>query len=378
MSEYQYYEFQAVDRPLDEGGQAELRDLSSRASITAMSFTNHYEWGDFKGDPRLMMERYFDLFLYLANWGSRRLSIRFPARLVDIQALQQYCPDSEVADVRIAGAHAIVDVWRDEVEQDDWDDEASKLAALAPLRGDIMQGDIRVFYLIWLMAVENGYVDDDELEPLPGMDPLSGPLVSFTEFFDIDPDLVEAAIVEGAAATSPEAEREATETFIRSLPEQDKAALLIRLHDGDPHLGTELRRLRVQATGQHHHTGRVRRAAGELRKASRRIRADRHHVAAEKAAAENRRREEERALVRKKHLSLLTGRGDAPWRDVEELISLRNQPGYQRAVTLLIDLCEVARLQGSEKAFARRLSDIRSRHDRKGRFMERLDEAGLR
>ena len=28
-----------------------LRTLSTRAQITATSFTNHYKWGDFKGDP---------------------------------------------------------------------------------------------------------------------------------------------------------------------------------------------------------------------------------------------------------------------------------------------------------------------------------------
>ena len=45
MSEYQYYEFQAIDRPLDAAEQAALRALSTRARITATGFVNHYEWG---------------------------------------------------------------------------------------------------------------------------------------------------------------------------------------------------------------------------------------------------------------------------------------------------------------------------------------------
>ena len=57
LSEYQYYEFQAIDRPLGEADREALRALSTRARITATSFTNHYEWGDFKGDPRRLMER---------------------------------------------------------------------------------------------------------------------------------------------------------------------------------------------------------------------------------------------------------------------------------------------------------------------------------
>ena len=61
MSEYQYYEFQAIDRPLGEADRKALRDISTRARITATSFVNSYEWGDFKGDPAKLMERWFDL-----------------------------------------------------------------------------------------------------------------------------------------------------------------------------------------------------------------------------------------------------------------------------------------------------------------------------
>ncbi len=58
MSEYQYYEFLALDRPLTDKQRAELRSISTRAEITATRFVNEYQWGDLKGDPRTMMERY--------------------------------------------------------------------------------------------------------------------------------------------------------------------------------------------------------------------------------------------------------------------------------------------------------------------------------
>ncbi|MBL7213437.1 MAG: hypothetical protein ISS61_13755 [Desulfobacteraceae bacterium] len=45
MSEYQYYEFRAIDRPLDEKAIQSLRNLSSRAQITPTSFVNEYNWG---------------------------------------------------------------------------------------------------------------------------------------------------------------------------------------------------------------------------------------------------------------------------------------------------------------------------------------------
>ena len=45
MSEYQYYEFLALDRPLTSKQREELRQLSTRAEITATRFANEYHWG---------------------------------------------------------------------------------------------------------------------------------------------------------------------------------------------------------------------------------------------------------------------------------------------------------------------------------------------
>ena len=70
MSEYQYYEFRAIENPLTDRQVGELRKLSTRAEITPTSFTNEYQWGNFRGNPRKMMEKYFDAFLYYANWGT--------------------------------------------------------------------------------------------------------------------------------------------------------------------------------------------------------------------------------------------------------------------------------------------------------------------
>lgn len=65
MSEYQYYDFRAIDRALTKAEMAELRSVSTRAVITSTSFTNHYEWGDLKADPLKLLEKYFDTFLYV-------------------------------------------------------------------------------------------------------------------------------------------------------------------------------------------------------------------------------------------------------------------------------------------------------------------------
>ena len=91
MSEYQYYEFLAIDRPLDDEEQAEVRSLSTRARITATSFVNEYHWGDFKGDPNRLMERYYDAHLYVANWGTHRVMFRLPCELLDPEVVENYC-----------------------------------------------------------------------------------------------------------------------------------------------------------------------------------------------------------------------------------------------------------------------------------------------
>jgi hypothetical protein len=78
VSEYQYYDFRAIDRPLTRKEMAALRSISTRAAIAATSFTNHYEWGDLKANPSKLLETYFDAFVYVANWGTHEFCIRLP------------------------------------------------------------------------------------------------------------------------------------------------------------------------------------------------------------------------------------------------------------------------------------------------------------
>jgi hypothetical protein len=92
MSEYQVYEFVALDRPLTPTQMAELRAISTRADITPTRFWNEYQWGNLKADPATLVERYFDAHLYFANWGTRRLMLRLPAARVDKKQLRSVLP----------------------------------------------------------------------------------------------------------------------------------------------------------------------------------------------------------------------------------------------------------------------------------------------
>lgn len=60
MSEYQYYEFRAIDRALTDRHMRELRAISTRAAISRTSFSNYYTYGGLKANPRDLLVKYFD------------------------------------------------------------------------------------------------------------------------------------------------------------------------------------------------------------------------------------------------------------------------------------------------------------------------------
>lgn len=375
MSEYQYFEFRALDRPLSEADQKALRALSTRARITATGFTNHYEWGDFKGDPRQLMERWFDLHLYLTNWGTRRLMMRLPKRLVERARLDGLF-DVDWLDVWENGENLIVDMSRDDIEPgyDDWDDGSGWLGVLAPLRDDVLSGDLRLFHLLWLMALEDGMLEDDACEPLAGIGPLTGGLQAAADFFVMDPDLVQAA-AERADGPDPTLSADVVRATIAGLSDAEKADHLVRVVEGAPHVASELKqRMR---TG---HAGPVvaPRTVGALTARAAEIRSERERIEAERLAEEKRRREKEAKRARRKRLYELRQRGDAVWQEIETDIVQRNASGYDRAAALLSDLKAIATEDGTTAEFVRRLDAIRDRHARKGRFLERLQDLDAR
>jgi len=368
MSEYQYYEFQAIDRPLDRAAQQALRAISSRARITPTSFTNHYEWGDLKADPRDLVVRWFDLHLYLANWGSRRLIMRLPKRLLNRKDIDPFLCQIDWVEIITSGDSLVFDISRYELEPDDYSDDGSGwLAALAPLRSDVLAGDFRLFYLWWLVAVEDGVVADDEIEPMQGIGPLTGALEAFANFFVIDPDLVQAAAeleADEAAMSKADLRR-----GLAGMSERDKAELLLRLADGEAHVGAELKkRLRKQ----NQDVSASRRTAGTLRARAQAIAEARAHALAKRLEAERRRRAKEEEKARRVRLDALRQRGASVWREIEEEIERRNASGYDRATSLLADLQTLAAEQHDRRDFDSRLASIRARHERKEKFIERL------
>ena len=137
-------EFLASDRPLTAQQQAAMHQLSSRVQLSSTSAVFTYAFGNFRGEPLDVLAKHFDAMLYLANWGSKQLAFRFPKGAVDLQALQPYYYGVDEIEVRTVGEHVILDI----AFHGDWiDDEPGCLAPLAPLRDDLLRGDLRALYL---------------------------------------------------------------------------------------------------------------------------------------------------------------------------------------------------------------------------------------
>jgi hypothetical protein len=228
MSEYQYYEFKAVDKPLTKKDMQALRNLSTRARITPTSFVNEYNWGDFKGKPLKLVEKYFDAFLYVANWGTHWFMLRVPRHLVDINRVSKYCP-GESAVIHEKGDHLIFEFFS-ETDDYEWAEGEGWLSSLISLRSDIISGDYRALYLAWLFCAQMHELEDDEPEPpvSPNLADLSAPLQSFVDFMRIDQDLIVAA-TENSNSDSGRTDPDILKSWIHNLPMVEKDGILFRL-----------------------------------------------------------------------------------------------------------------------------------------------------
>jgi hypothetical protein len=366
VSEYQSYEFVALDRRLTAAEMAELRGISTRAEITPTRFWNEYNWGDLKADPAELLARYFDVHVYFANWGTRRLMFRLPLQAVDVDALRAYFPGGP-ATLTTTGEFAVLDLCSEvEEPEEEWWEAGHLAASLTPLRAELLRGDLRVAYLAWLLAVQDGEVDPDACEPpVPrGLGELSAPLVGLVEFLRVDQDLL------AVAAQSSGEDRGEVGRFrewVRQLPAGEQQRWLLRAVDnpdlalGSALLGEFRRAQPAVADRQRRTVARLLARAEELEDARRR-QALRRQAQARAAAA----------AARERELDALGRRGVSAWRELEQLVEARS---YDEAARLVVDLREVAVRADGLAEFDRRLAEVRQRYARRRSFLDRLRRA---
>jgi len=379
MSEYQYYEFQAIDRPLTDEEQKTLRRYSSRARITPTRFVNSYSYGDFRGDESQWMTKYFDAFLYMANWGTHRLMLRLPSSLFP-ESMKRYCTEDSFS-ARVAEDYVILDFRSDnEGGDDDWiEDDNDTLSSLVPIRSELAGGDLRAFYIAWLCGAQNGEFDDDDEEPPcpPGLSKLSAALEAFADFLRVDQDLIDAA-----ATASPDLhtiDDDVLRRWVSTLSEKEKTELLVGLISGrEAHLRAEtLMRVRKSCAPKDPAANAKRRTVRELLEAAEHWAEERRRQEAERAAREKARREREEAAAREIRLGALAKREQEAWRQVDALIVTKQPKNYDEAITLLRDLRDLCVGTGRQAEAVARIARLQQAHASKPSLMKRFREAGL-
>ena len=378
MSEYQYYEFLAVDKPLTHKEQEAVGEYSSRAEISSTRFCNEYNYGSFKGDEHKFLQKWFDVHVYVANWGTRRLMFRVPKDLIDL-SLAKACCGGESVSIQSHGDLAIFDfLLQPDEGGGDWEEGSGWMATLAPLRDELLRGDLRVLYLGWLFCVQFGELEDDAVEPFtpPGLSKLSGAQNGLVDFLGIDQDLIAfAAQMSGSA--SPKSTGHELAAWVTALPTAEKDAMLISLCEGgDGMLGPRLRRRfdtarpKIATEGGHRTVRQMLEGAAKRSEERERIKAD--------AAAMNRERERvEKVASRQKELDTLAAREEDSWREIEKWILMKTPKAYENAIAALKDLYDLATRSGGISDFSRRITSLRTNHAGKPSFMNRLRKAGL-
>jgi hypothetical protein len=389
VSEYQYYEFLAIDRPLDDDEQAQVRSLSTRATITATSFVNEYHWGDFKGDPSRLMQRYYDAHLYVANWGTHQVMFRLPCDLLNPDVVEDYRVDDQMSAWVTDKFIVLAFTSEDEAGEFDFDyDPGALLASIVGVRAELAAGDLRPLYLAWLAAYGAWERDEDvfdrdadeDLEPPvpPGLRTITAAQRALAEFLRLDDDLLATA----AQASPPLADTtddpgELT-AWIADLPDSDKSRLLARVMQGEAmRVRMELlRRFRDDNTPAAS-VAPPRRKVADLLDDAARHRADRKRRQDAQRAEDEARRAQTRALARERRLDQLAGEQDGAWSRVEAMIATKRPAEYDAAITLLTDLQALAERDGHYDTFTSRTSALRHVHARKTSLIERLDRAGI-
>ena len=354
VSEYLYHEFRAVDRPLTHREIRELRALSTRAEITATSFVNTYEWGDFKGDTNILMEKYFDAFVYTANSCVFQLVLRLPRRALDTKDVSVFCAGDSLH-IRKTKNFTILE-FISESEGRDWEDSERWMDSLIPLRADLMRGDMRALYLGWLFCLQNQELSPHATEPpVPaGLDKLPAPLLSFAHFLGLDGDLIRAAAERSRNFSAPSPSRAKLAAWIAAMPEAEKNALLLAMAEGNDSC-SRIDLLRRFSQYRLPPMSRAERVDSQPRTVSQIMALAQVHTdqrirrEAERKAVEQEKQERARTAARVKYLDKLAGREAQIWEQVDALAQTKQPNNYDRDLSHILDLRDLASRRTSRR-----------------------------
>jgi hypothetical protein len=398
MSEYQYYEFRAIDKPLTPAQMAELRALSSRAAITSRGFTNTYNYSGFRGDPNKLMETHFDAYVYASNFGTMTFALRLPGAVLSEEAVRPYESEFGVSS-RTAGEYTILEWQLADEPSGEWIEGEGWMDRLLPIREEVVRGDYRSFYIGWLASIQDtvrmadqgdyayGEYDDEEDQdeendeeedesrehsehvepPVPaGLDSLTDAQTALAEFLNVGKDLIAAAAEASPALSAKTASDKTVTEWVALMPEGEVRSIVARVVKG------EGQRVQAELQSRYHRSGggREESAAGASR-----VRTSIELLArAEQITVERKQRErEEQERKRREHLAGIAQRFPELWATVYQLAGEQTASAYDKIRDLLVDMRDASRQVGGsdfDGEFARFLQQAGRSPALKRRFKE--------
>jgi hypothetical protein len=387
--EYQYYEFRAVDRPLTPEQMDELRTLSTRAAITRNSFSNTYNYGDFRGNPRELMESFFDAHVYVSNFGTVTFMLRLPRTVLPNNALDRYATEDGL-DWWTTDEHTILEWRRDGEPPDEWMDGEGWMDQLLPIRDELTRGDYRSLYIGWLSSVTDKSLaeeDEDEYEedaeddntrstsrrepPVPtGLGSLTSAQVALAEFLDIDSDLIAVAAEASSDVLANGVSDQGAADWVAQLTEQEIRALIARiLHGEGLRVQTELQSRYYRSRNES-----VERSGSDAGRSGRTA-ADLLTRAAQTAHERERQELEERERKRHAHLAGLVPRFSELWVTVRALAEEQKASSYDKVCVLLSDMRDAYAQAGRRPEFDAEFVRFLGQYSRRTALVRRLKEA---
>jgi hypothetical protein len=370
MSEYQRYEFMTSERPLTRAQLNAVNALSSHIEASSTHALIEYHWGNFKHDPIKVLYTFFDGFLYWANWGSPELALRFPHGILPDNLIEGYNLAEFVTFTRHSD-YDILDLHFGEMEgPDEWVNY--ELGSLISIRDELMDGDLRALYIVWLasqcMMGSDDEEEDNEKINVPPVPPAFSKLTeaqqALAELLQVPPELLSAA-AQHSKVTAPSTGDDVA-AWIKLLPPERCNDYLLRLAHNEPGLSRllikELRQLNPGKANPSFPIG-ERVPYATLLVESRTI----------KAQLEREEREQQQA-AHQQYLQDIHTHQDSYWHQVDQAVTRGSGTGYDEAVRLLVELREAARQFQANQEFQERFSAWVQPHLRRPAFVKRLQD----
>jgi hypothetical protein len=370
MSEYQRYEFMTIDRPLTRVQLDAVNALSSHIEASSTHALIEYHWGDFKHDPIKVLHEFFDGFLYWANWGAPELALRFPHGILPVDLIDGYDLEDFVTFARYPD-YDILDIHFREMEgPDEWIEY--ELGSLIAIRDELMEGDLRALYIVWLASEDMRGSDDEEEDyeiSVPPVPPAFGTLTAaqqaLAELLRVPQEMLVATARHSKKTVSSTDDDVAA--WVNLLPQNRRYEYLVRLARNEPGLSRllakELRELGQDKTRAKPPTG-EHVAYATLLAESTEI----------KAQLEREKRLQEQ-LARQLHLQDIHAHQEDYWHRVDLEAVRGSGPGYDEAVRLLIELREAADQFKETQEFQEHLRAWIHPHMRRPALVKRLQNS---